>query len=494
MLATQCRDSAGSRSGAESGAVLRDLLIDDGEEQGVYGVKFFVNGSWRTVVVDDYIPCTETKSGMWTPCFAQTQPDRRNRLALWPLIFLKAWAKLHGSYEATAGGHVDDALNYLTGGLCTPINLNPDTSSSSARRSPRSPRSPTRRSKAADPWEDLIDATADTDDPDFPVFVVATLKNMSSRGSSSAWEKEIEDMGLEKGQAYEVLCATELGTSGSGSRSRSSRDSGEQLVCLWSPWSVAEYSGDYCRQSDEYRQAKSELQRLDRTTKPLLGGGLANQSSDNMFWMRFEDFKRVFGEVGVCDPWTAGCINPNVARRFLTEDGVMVARQGGSALDVNLNSVHGNWVAGVSAGGTADDETFEHNPTYELECDGDYAAVSLFQRDPRVSDSKSKDTEECAPISLYLVTERIGRGDAVPEEQELVKLTEPHHRTGSRTIPLAPGCRRWLVAAAEEPGVIGEFWITASAQSCRLVESTPARPDRDATDAMRANRSSRTRR
>ena len=95
-------------------------------------------------------------------------------------------------------------------------------------------------------------------------------------------------------------------------------------------------------------------------------------------------------------------------------------------------------------------------------------------------------------MTLYLVTERsVSRGEAVPEEEELIKLTGSHSRQASRTVQLVPGCRRWLVAAADAPGVAGEFWITASAQNCRLIESTPARPNREAADAMRSSRLTR---
>ena len=484
MLATQCRNSARSRSGAESGALLYDLIIDSGEEQGVFGIKFFVSGTWRTIVIDDRIPCTETSSGVWTPCFARAQRDGR-RAVLWPFLFLKAWAKLRGSYEATAGGYTDDALNYLTGGLCSTISLNRE-SADGRGRSPRSPHSPGRsRTRDVDPWEDLMDATADAEDPDFPVFVVATLPPPKSRRATPT-VTEIEELGLEMGQAYEVLCVAEV-SSERGSRRR------QRLVCLWSPWNMVDYTGAYCVRSEEYRRVKSELQRIsDNADEPLLGGGLAvHHADDAMFWMPYEDFARLFGEVGVCDPWFAGWINPTVARRILTADGAVV-EQRHSALEVQAQAVRGSWVAGVSAGGTVEDETFEHNPTYELVCDGEYVAVSFFQRDPRGAGGDRKSASECAPMTLYLVTERsTRRGDAAPEEHELIKLTAPHHRQASRTVPLVPGCRRWLVAAADAPGVAGEFWITASAQNCRLIESTPARPNRQAADAMRRSRASR---
>ncbi len=489
MLATQCRNTARSRSGAESGALLRDLIIDSGEEQGVFGIKFYVNGTWRTVVIDDRIPCIETSSGVWTPCFAREQRDGR-RAVLWPFLFLKAWSKLLGSYEATAGGRTDDALNYLTGGLCSTISLVRDPTGG---RSARSPRSPGRsRTGDADPWEDLLDATANTGDQDFPVFVVATLRPPTSRHSASA-VAEIEELGLEIGQAYEVLCVDEVSSDLELTTPTVRSRVGQQLVCLWSPWSTVDYTGNYSVRSEEYRRVKSELQRIsDKADEPLLGGGLAvHNPEDSMFWMPFEDFTRLFGEVGVCDPWTAGCINPVATRRIQTVTGTVV-EQHTSALEVDAQAVHGNWVAGVSAGGTADDETFEHNPTYELECDGDYVAVSFFQRDPRGSRGTRGSTGECAPMTLYLVTERsVSRGEAAPEEQELIKLTGPHNRQASRTVPLVPGCRRWLVAAADAPGIAGEFWITASAQNCRLIESTPARPNREAADAMRSSRATR---
>lgn len=492
MLATQCRNTTMSRSGAESGALLRDLIIDSGEEQGIFGIKFFVNGTWRTVVIDDRIPCTETSRGVWTPCFAREQRDG-GRAVLWPFLFLKAWSKLCGSYEATAGGHTYDALNYLTGGLCDSISLTPDPTAGRSARSPSSPRSPGRgRTGNADPWEELKDATTDTGDEDFPVFVVATLRPPMSRRSASA-VAEIEELGLELGQAYEVLCVAEVSSDLELTTPTVRSRRGQRLVCLWSPWSTVDYTGDYSVRSEAYRRVRTELQRYsDKANEPLLGGGFAVQNPENsMFWMPFEDFTRLFGEVGVCDPWTAGCINPTAPRRIRTVDGTVI-EQHTSALEVDVQAIHGKWVAGVSAGGTVDDETFEHNPTYELQCDGEYVAVSLFQRDPRGLGGTHGSSGECAPMALYLVTERSdSRGEAVPEEEELIKLTAPHHRQASRTVTLTPGCRRWLVVAADAPGVAGEFWITATAQNCRLIESTPARPDRAAADAMRSNRSTR---
>ena len=46
------------------------------------------------------------------------ETDRTADKELWTMIFEKAWAKLHGSYESIEGGETEDALQYLTG-ACT---------------------------------------------------------------------------------------------------------------------------------------------------------------------------------------------------------------------------------------------------------------------------------------------------------------------------------------------------------------------------------------
>ena len=40
-------------------------------QPGIYGVKFFINGAWQTVVVDDLFPCTfDAATSRWEPIFA----------------------------------------------------------------------------------------------------------------------------------------------------------------------------------------------------------------------------------------------------------------------------------------------------------------------------------------------------------------------------------------------------------------------------------------
>lgn len=67
------------------------------------------------MVVDDWIPCESPGK----PAFATS----RKQNELWVSILEKAYAKLHGSYEALEGGLVQDALVDLTGGAGEEIDM-----------------------------------------------------------------------------------------------------------------------------------------------------------------------------------------------------------------------------------------------------------------------------------------------------------------------------------------------------------------------------------
>jgi hypothetical protein len=59
---------AGCATGGND-VLLKDVCIENYGNVGLYGVKFFINGKWATVIVDDRIPCENVGSG-WKPIFA----------------------------------------------------------------------------------------------------------------------------------------------------------------------------------------------------------------------------------------------------------------------------------------------------------------------------------------------------------------------------------------------------------------------------------------
>ena len=93
---------------------------------GAYKLRLCLAGEWRTLLVDDLLPCNALEMLAYVPARADVAAaPRPNRLvstqvkaarrALWAPLLEKAAAKLHGSYEALAGGTFAEAFHTLTG-------------------------------------------------------------------------------------------------------------------------------------------------------------------------------------------------------------------------------------------------------------------------------------------------------------------------------------------------------------------------------------------
>ncbi|XP_058123077.1 calpain-A-like [Anopheles ziemanni] len=86
-----------------------NVEFDADNYEGKYHFRFWRYGEWVTIVVDDRLPVDgddELKYG-------QTSTEYE----FWFPLLEKAYAKLHGSYEALGGGFGEDGMVDLTGGL-----------------------------------------------------------------------------------------------------------------------------------------------------------------------------------------------------------------------------------------------------------------------------------------------------------------------------------------------------------------------------------------
>ncbi|VFQ64035.1 unnamed protein product [Cuscuta campestris] len=91
------------------------IITPEYNEEGIYTVRFCIQGEWVPVVMDDWIPCESPGK----PAFATSR--KKNELLV--SILEKAYAKLHGSYEALEGVLVQDALVDVTGGAGEEIDM-----------------------------------------------------------------------------------------------------------------------------------------------------------------------------------------------------------------------------------------------------------------------------------------------------------------------------------------------------------------------------------
>jgi hypothetical protein len=75
-------------------------------DKGLYTLKFYKTGKWRYVHIDDYIPCRQ--SGKVHFC------RNANPNETYAMLIEKAYAKLHGCYEALSYGLIEKGLQDLT--------------------------------------------------------------------------------------------------------------------------------------------------------------------------------------------------------------------------------------------------------------------------------------------------------------------------------------------------------------------------------------------
>ncbi|XP_057954854.1 calpain-type cysteine protease DEK1 [Malania oleifera] len=215
------------------------IITPEYNEEGIYTVRFCIQGEWVPVVVDDWIPCESPGK----PAFATS----RKGSELWVSILEKAYAKLHGSYEALEGGLVQDALVDLTGGAGEEI----DMRSTQAQIDLASGRL----------WSQLLRFKQEG-------FLLGA-------GSPSGSDVHISSSGIVQGHAYSLLQVREV--------------DGHKLVQIRNPWAnEVEWNGPWSDSSSEWTdRMKHKLKHVP-------------QSKDGIFWMSWQDFQIHFRSIYVC--------------------------------------------------------------------------------------------------------------------------------------------------------------------------------------------------
>ena len=93
------------------------FFFKEKSDEHCYGCYFRINGIWKLVLVDDYIPCY----GSWGKNFAFSSAHGNE---MWVILLEKAWAKLNGNYARVIGGDPHEVFEVLTNAYCEKIKFN----------------------------------------------------------------------------------------------------------------------------------------------------------------------------------------------------------------------------------------------------------------------------------------------------------------------------------------------------------------------------------
>ncbi|CAL7948381.1 unnamed protein product [Xylocopa violacea] len=262
---------------------------------GIFHFRFWQYGRWVDVVIDDRLPTYHGE-------LLYLRSAESNEF--WSALLEKAYAKLHGSYEALKGGTTCEAMEDFTGGVTEMYQMD------------------------------------DTPPNLFSILLKAYERN-SLMGCSIEPDPNILEaetpQGLIRGHAYSITRVkyVEIQTPNQYGRI--------PLLRLRNPWgNEAEWNGPWSDQSPEWRFIPDhEKEELGLTF-----------DMDGEFWMSFQDFTRYFTQLEICN------LNPD----SLTEDDLNAGKK-----KWEMSVFEGEWVRGVTAGGCRNFlETFWHNPQYRI--------------------------------------------------------------------------------------------------------------------------------
>uniref|UniRef100_A0A3B3V1M4 Calpain-3 n=1 Tax=Poecilia latipinna TaxID=48699 RepID=A0A3B3V1M4_9TELE len=304
---------------------------------GIFHFQFWRYGEWIDVVVDDRIPTCNNQL-VFTKSFRQNE--------FWSALLEKAYAKLHGSYEALKGGNTLEAMEDFTGGVTEFFELS------------EAPADLFTIMRKALERGSLMGSSID-------VSVGENTPFLLQKAVSSASEMESRtDQGLVRGHAYSIIGLEEV-------QQKFSKDSRIRLIRLRNPWGFVLWKGPWSAKSDEW----STISTADREN-------LKKQTVETSeFWMSFDEFKKTFTKLEMCN---------------LTPDGLQDNERMTWTVSVN----EGRWVRGSSAGGCRNfPDTFWTNPQYRLQLyeedddpeDGQVACtvvVALMQKGRRMQRHK----------------------------------------------------------------------------------------------------------
>lgn len=263
---------------------------------GIFHFRFWQYGRWIDVVVDDRLPTFGGKL-----VFMHSSDNTE----FWSALLEKAYAKLHGSYEALKGGITSEAMEDFTGGLSEIFEM---------EKIP----------------------------PNLYLILSKAYQRMSLMGCAIEPDPQnpeaILPSGLVAGHAYSITCVKTVEV-------ETPRVKGKiALLRIRNPWgNEQEWNGAWSDQSPEWTV-------LSQREKEEIG---LTFSADGEFWMSYKDFVNHFMKLDICN------LNPD----SLNEESLRDC----SIRKWEVSAFEGSWTKNCTAGGCRNFlDTFATNPQYRI--------------------------------------------------------------------------------------------------------------------------------
>ncbi|KAL3674381.1 hypothetical protein V7S43_000337 [Phytophthora oleae] len=372
---------------------------DQHKTKGLFVCKFMKNFVWNYVLIDDQLPVfgfTDKKAGK--PYFARC----RNPNELWVSLLEKAYAKLHGSYEALIGGFVDCALNDLTG-MCSEQVILKDGFPGFGEN-PYTPEKP--EQKHGDPFWEKITRYKQS----------GTLMGCSIQPPVTSKDVAVESSagnGLYFKHAYALVDAAEIKTA-----------KGEyvRLVKLRNPWGMGEWTGPWSDSSDERAANEDAIATFFKILKRRVGA-----NAEKRMFMTLN----AHGMVGADEISQEEVIeiNANDGTFFMSYDSWMQSFTHFFAGIDFPDAWHGRRSEGcwneANCGGNTTKNTWLNNPHFELVLEQRARVfVSLSQEDPRGSENL-----KIVPVGFHICSlSPVGNDSSKFEIREPAKKLEAYYR------------------------------------------------------------------
>jgi hypothetical protein len=244
--------------------------LDSYADVGAYIMNVNKGGWWSEVVVDNYIPCGQRG----TPCFARQCEEPGE---LWAAMMEKAYAKVHGSYAAIAGGRAYEAISDLTG---FPYFRFENTQPRNAGAQWALTDDQGKNNISTD---EMFKKIAAWDKENYVLTLSTPGTDVAGYAGGSAQDinREYEQVGMVCGHAYSLVSADTY--------------AGEKLVKIRNPWgNSTEWSGAWSDKSQLWNQKPQVKQAVANAGQWTEGG------ADGTFWMSWAD---------TCKYFTRGSVN-----------------------------------------------------------------------------------------------------------------------------------------------------------------------------------------